>query len=211
MTQPAVRSPAMPPSSVVVTVRAPGTTALSTRFADLLQQRRPPAPQAPDAEPVAELEARPGAEQGDWEPHPQGLPVRPRDVEPDGEPDAEVDGETAEPPPVALAVAGIAEAADPQAACRAAMREVALTIAGFCNDRAVNNGDLWQVRMGLRADVVPGTTLNLALSPHWLTLRFEVGDAAGLDLLSRGREALVQVLENTLARRREISISFESP
>ena len=91
------------------------------------------------------------------------------------------------------------------------MREVALTIAGFCNDQAVNNGELWQVRMGLRADVVPATTLNLGLSPHWLTLRFEVGDPASLDLLSRGREALLQVLENTMARRRDISITFESP
>lgn len=208
MTTPAVRPapvPAAPgPQGPTRGLILSGAT---VRFAELLQQRRPPPPDTSGSEALA------GMEDGVACRH-EAFPSPDDDAALDGEEmeaNADTMGGAQDAPPVAPPAACALAAASPEASCRDAMREVALTIAGFCNDRAVNNGELWQVRMSLRADVVPATTLHLGLSPHWLTLRFEVGDPAALDLLSRGREALLQVLENTMARRRDISITFESP
>lgn len=173
-------------------------TGPAARFSELLKQRKPAElPPEPDDLAVIPDEVLP---------LPPATSAAPREDEAD--PAEEADTRVFEPVPTAVAAA---PSLLTDAHCRAAMREVALTIAGFCNDRAVNNGDLWQVQMALRADVVPDTTLHLSLSPHWLTLRFHTGDAAALDLLSRGREALLQILETTLARKRDIAITFESP
>jgi len=170
----------------------------AAKFSELLKQRKPP-------EPPPEAEA-PVVMPDETAPSPPAAPAARREEGPDLPPDAD----TPEPelaPPVVPAAPPVPTGTQ----CRAAMREVALTITGFCNDPAVNNGDMWQVQMALRADVVPDTTLHLSLSPHWLTLRFHAADPAALDLLSRGREALLQVLETTLARKRDIAITFDAP
>lgn len=170
----------------------------AAKFSELLKQRKPAdLPLEPD-----DLAVMPD----DVVPLPPTTPAAPREDEAD--PTDATESLVFEPVPTAVAAApSLLSDGD----CRAAMREVALTICGFCNDPAVNNGDLWQVQMALRADVVPDTTLHLSLSPHWLTLRFHTEDPAALDLLSRGREALLQVLETTLARKRDIAITFEAP
>jgi len=90
------------------------------------------------------------------------------------------------------------------------MRDVSAAISSFCNDRAVGNSDGWQVQMELRPDVIADTTLNLSLSPHWLVLRFHARNEVSQDLLSKGQQDLVSSLENSLVRKREISISFDS-
>ena len=209
MTKPAVRPAApLPAASPQGATRGLAPTGPTLRFAELLQQRRPLPAEVVDSDALAAIDGRAGGCRHEVERDPDDdAALHREEVEPTAD---SLVGEPT-PPPVAPPAAFALAAASSEASCRDAMREVALTIAGFCNDRAVNNGELWQVRMGLRADVVPATTLNLGLSPHWLTLRFEVGDPGALDLLSRGREALLQVLENTMARRRDISITFESP
>lgn len=209
VTQPVLRPVAAPPATgLSAPGRGPASSAQTLRFADLLQQRRPPPIEGDEPEAPVCIDGDAGAPACQAAPDPEAdAEAHGEGEQPSAEPTVAAPAAPPVPPPAAFAL----RAVSPDAACADAMREVALTIAGFCNDRAVNNAELWQVRMGLRADVVPGTTLNLGLSPHWLTLRFEVADPGALDLLSRGREALLQVLENTMARRRDISITFESP
>lgn len=195
MATPAVRPAPLPPVTAPRPAPAPGQ---AMKFSELLGQRLPPAPPAEAApEELPDLLA---------------LPVSPEGARPPvAREDEEEDQPLQEEAPVQVTAVAPTPWVLPDATCAATAREVGLTIAGFCNDRAVNNGEMWTVQMALRADLVPDTTLHLSLSPHWLTLRFQAADAAALDLLSRGRETLEQVLENTLSRKRDIAITFDSP
>jgi type III secretion control protein HpaP len=113
-------------------------------------------------------------------------------------------------PPLASAEVHAAAALSPDDTWLRVAEELAHTICGFCNDRAVSGAEGWQVQMDLRADLVADTTLHVTLSPHWLTLRFQARDARSHDLLFKGRDELARLLENTIAPRREIAISFDS-
>ncbi|MET0349096.1 MAG: type III secretion system protein SctP [Rhizobacter sp.] len=194
MATPAVR----PPPPPVIAPRPAPAPGQAMKFSELLGQRRPPAPPVeavPDELPeLVEAPASP-------------LVARTAVTREDEEEDTPLEDEA----PVTVTAVAPTTWVLPDAACAATAREVGLTVAGFCNDRAVNNGEMWSVQMALRADLVPDTTLHLSLSPHWLTLRFQAADPAALDLLSRGRETLEQVLENTLSRKRDIAITFDSP
>ena len=194
MATPAVR-PAPPLPIAPRPAPPPGQ---AVKFSELLGQRRPPAPPVeavPDELPeLVEAPAPP-------------LLSRPAVTREDDEEDTPLEDEA----PVQVTAVAPTPWVLPDAACAATAREVGLTVAGFCNDRAVNDGAMWSVQMPLRSDLVPDTTLHLSLSPHWLTLRFQAADPAALDLLSRGRETLEQVLENTLTRKRDIAITFDSP
>jgi Type III secretion protein (HpaP) len=86
---------------------------------------------------------------------------------------------------------------------------IATTVTRFCNDSAVRDGDGWQIRIALRADVLPATTLHLSLSPHWLLLRFETADERSRHLLSSHRETLESSLDKALVPRRDVSITCD--
>jgi type III secretion control protein HpaP len=86
---------------------------------------------------------------------------------------------------------------------------IAATVTRFCNDSAVRDGDGWQVRIALRPDVLPATTLHLSLSPHWLLLRFESSDERSRHLLSSHRETLEASLDAALVPRRGVSITCD--
>jgi len=86
---------------------------------------------------------------------------------------------------------------------------IAQTIARFCNESAVDDSEGWQVRMPLRPDVLPDTTLALSLSSYWLQLRFETTDSRARDLLFAHRDALAATLEESLNRRRDVAISID--
>jgi len=90
-----------------------------------------------------------------------------------------------------------------------AIRAVADTIAGFCNEPAVSDSEGWNVRIVLREDVLPGTTLELGVSPHWLRVRFLVGDARARRLLYEHGETLRGLLAAAQKRPREIAIDVE--
>jgi type III secretion control protein HpaP len=83
------------------------------------------------------------------------------------------------------------------------------TVARFCNERAVSESEGWQVRIPLREDVLPDTTLHLALSSYWLQLRFETRSQMARDLLLIHRGALARTLEDALHRRREVAIEID--
>jgi len=86
---------------------------------------------------------------------------------------------------------------------------IAQTVAGFCNEPAVDQSEGWSVRMPLREDVLPSTTLALTLSSCWLQLRFETTSDAARDLLLIHRDALSDRLATTLSRQRDIAISID--
>lgn len=86
---------------------------------------------------------------------------------------------------------------------------LARTISQFCNEPAVDDSEGWHVRMPLRADVLPETTLDLSISSYWLQLRFETTSVASRELVLTHRAALVTLLESNLNRRREIAISVD--
>jgi type III secretion control protein HpaP len=86
---------------------------------------------------------------------------------------------------------------------------LAQTIAGFCNDTAVDESEGWQVRIPLRPDVLPETTLDLSISSCWLQLRFETPLAQSRELLLLHRPSLKTLLESELNRQREIAISVD--
>jgi len=83
------------------------------------------------------------------------------------------------------------------------------TVARFCNERTVSDSEGWQVRIPLRADVLPETTLHLTVSSYWLQLRFESRSEEALDLLFAHRDALARMLEDALQRRREVAITID--
>ena len=84
---------------------------------------------------------------------------------------------------------------------------LAATVTRFCNDPAVRDGDGWQIRIELREDVLPGTTLHLSLSLQWLQLRFETIDERSRNLLLRHRDTLETTLDKALVPGRDISIT----
>ena len=86
---------------------------------------------------------------------------------------------------------------------------LARTISQFCNEPAVDDSEGWQVRMPLRADVLPETTLDLSISSYWLQLRFETTSVSSRELVLTHRAALVTLLESNLNRRREIAVSVD--
>jgi len=85
---------------------------------------------------------------------------------------------------------------------------VAQTVARFCNEPAVDNSEGWSVRMPLRDDVLPSTTLDLTVSSCWLQLRFETSSDSARDLLFLHRAALSDLLATALNRQRDIAITF---
>ena len=86
---------------------------------------------------------------------------------------------------------------------------VARTVARFCNEPAVDHSEGWSVRMPLRDDVLPATTLDLTISSCWLQLRFETRSDSARDLLSIHRVALAELLATALNRQRDIAITIE--
>lgn len=86
---------------------------------------------------------------------------------------------------------------------------IAQTVARFCNEPAVDHSEGWSVRMPLRDDVLPSTTLDLTVSSCWLQLRFETSSDVARDLLFLHRAALAQLLATALNRQRDIAISIE--
>lgn len=177
---------------------------VSQRFSDLLRQRRvvglPPELDAQDesAEEIAAIPPQPPPG------HTSGRAPEDDDAEP-----AIAGPETAPPEPVLTPQPLLAPQPPADAPWTALVRDVAQTVATFCNDRAVAQTGDWHVQMPLRADVVAGTMLHLSLSSHWLVLRFCSQDAKALALLSDGRRDLIDFLETSLSRKREISIGFD--
>jgi type III secretion control protein HpaP len=167
-------------------------------FAALLRQRRSPDPIREDDADDAD------AELADGEGVPAAAAVKPPEA------DTGVKPAPDEQVPLAASPEVDAAALRPDDTWLRVAEDLAHTIAGFCNDRAVSGVEGWQVQMDLRADLVADTTLHLALSPHWLTLRFQARDARSHDLLFKGRDELARLLESTIAPRREIAISFDS-
>lgn len=86
---------------------------------------------------------------------------------------------------------------------------MAQTISQFCNEPSVDVSEGWQVRIPLRPQVLPSTTLLLSVSPCWLQLRFETTDSQSRGLLLGHQEALAQLLDGALKRRRDIAISVD--
>ena len=86
---------------------------------------------------------------------------------------------------------------------------MAETIAGFCNESAVSDSEGWHVRIVLREDVLPDTTLELSVSPHWLRVRFLTGHPRSRRLLSEHRDALAGLLASAQDKAREISIELD--
>lgn len=86
---------------------------------------------------------------------------------------------------------------------------LAQTVTRFCNDPAVAHGPGWQVRLVLDPEILPDTTLELALSPLWLSLRFASGHARARHLVSSHQHLLQHLLETTLVPRREIAIHLD--
>ena len=89
------------------------------------------------------------------------------------------------------------------------IRSLAATIAGFCNERAVSDSEGWNVRIQLRPDVVEDTTLDLAVSAHWLQLRFHAGRPASRRLLYEHETSLREQLAQRLDRSRDIAIEID--
>jgi len=89
------------------------------------------------------------------------------------------------------------------------LASVAHTIAGFCNERAVDDSEGWNVRIPLRPDVLEGTTLELAISSYWLQLRFLTTEPRSRRLISQHEDALCGLLTGLLNRQRDISIVIQ--
>lgn len=113
--------------------------------------------------------------------------------------------EIREPPTTAVAAIGPAQLQHD----RELTQYLAQTVGRFCNDPAVAHGTGWQVRLVLDPEILPDTTLELALSPLWLSLRFASDHARARHLVSSHQDLLQQLLENTLVPRREIAIHLD--
>jgi hypothetical protein len=94
-------------------------------------------------------------------------------------------------------------------AAQAVTDYLAHTVSRFCNDPAVGRGDPWQVRIAVDSRILPGTVLNLGLSPHWLILRFECSEQSSKDLLSGRLHTLHDALSQAVVPRRDISIDLD--
>jgi len=97
-------------------------------------------------------------------------------------------------------------AVDDRAPPPALLASIAQTIAGFCNERAVDDSEGWTVRMPLRPDVLEDTTLELTISSYWLQLRFLTPSTSTRQLISRHQDALRSLLSGLLNRQRDIAI-----
>jgi hypothetical protein len=91
----------------------------------------------------------------------------------------------------------------------ALLASIAQTIAGFCNQRAVDDSEGWTVRMPLRPDVLEDTTLELTISSYWLQLRFLTPSTSTRQLISRHQDALRSLLSGLLNRQRDIAIVID--
>jgi hypothetical protein len=89
------------------------------------------------------------------------------------------------------------------------LSSIAQTIAGFCNERAVDDSEGWTVRMPLRPDVLEDTTLELTVSSYWLQLRFLTSSASTRQLISRHQDDLCSLLRGLLRRQRDIAIEID--
>lgn len=89
------------------------------------------------------------------------------------------------------------------------IRALAATIGGFCNEGAVSDSEGWNVHIQLRPDVLADTTLDLAVSSHWLQLRFHAGRPASRQLLCEHEATLRELLAATLDRSRDIAITID--
>jgi hypothetical protein len=197
---------------------APADSLRAPSFTDLLRQRRQPGGARPfgerlrpDAEPStshppAEDELAVSAEPG------HAAPVaRQPEAEQHGEPEW-ADDLVPGPEllhPLLHGSSGAARVARAAAPTHPVVAAIAQTISRFCNERAVDDSEGWQVRMPLRPDVLPDTTLALSISSYWLQLRFETTESKSRDLLFAHRDALATVLEESLNRRREVAITID--
>ena len=194
---------------------APADTLRAPSFTDLLRQRRPSGG------------ARPFGERVRAEPEPSGSHAPAEDelavsAEPEHaapvagqpEPEQHAEPEWADdlvPSPELLQplLHGSARVARTAAPTHPVVAAIAQTISRFCNERAVDDSEGWQVRMPLRPDVLPDTTLALSISSYWLQLRFETANSTSRDLLCAHRDALGAALEESLNRRREVAITVD--
>lgn len=194
---------------------APTDSLRAPSFTDLLRQRRPSGGARPfgerlrpDAEPstshaAAEDELAISAE-------PEHAAPAARQPEPDqhGEPEW-ADDLVPSPELLHPLLPGTSRVARAAAPTHPVVAAIAQTISRFCNERAVDDSEGWQVRMPLRPDVLPDTTLALSISSYWLQLRFETTASKSRDLLFAHRDALATVLEESLNRRREVAITID--
>lgn len=197
----------------------------SQRFSELLRQRREPAAGlrvACDVAPAASgLDATPAASpepasEADLALPAECLPPLPAHSDlfpPPGRLRTIAGaGRDSASPRLAQRTAGGAATVDVAAADPAAERmvgRVAQTIASFCNDGAVSESEGWQVRMLLRPEVLPSTTLHLSISPHTLNLRFAIADPQARHIVCSHQQGLVQMLGESLSRPRDIQIAFD--
>jgi type III secretion control protein HpaP len=89
---------------------------------------------------------------------------------------------------------------------RQRLEQLANNLATFCNDQAVIDSEGWHVRIPLRPDVLPDTTLDMNVSVHWIHMRFATTDADARRLVSLYSDELEQMLQQALTRPRDISI-----
>lgn len=190
------------------TLRAPS-------FTDLLRQRRQPGGARPFGERLR-AEAEPSSSQAAADEVPavcaepeHAAPVaREREAEQQSQPDW-ADDLVPSPELLQPLLHGSARVARAAAPTHPVVAAIAQTIARFCNERAVDDSEGWQVRMPLRPDVLPDTTLALSISSYWLQLRFETTQSTSRDLLFAHRDALSVALEESLNRRREVAIAID--
>jgi hypothetical protein len=193
----------------------PADSLRAPSFNDLLRQRRQSSGARPFGERLrADAEASsshaPAADELAVSAEPEHATAVAREPEP--EPHAEPDwADELVPSPELLQplLHGAARVARVAAPTHPVVAAIAQTIARFCNESAVDDSEGWQVRMPLRPDVLPDTTLALSVSSYWLQLRFETSDSKARDLLFAHRDALAATLEESLNRRRDVAISID--
>jgi hypothetical protein len=187
-------------------------------FTDLLRQRRPSGNARPFGErlrPEAELSSSQAPAEDELAVSAEPEHAAPVAREPEPEQHAEPDwADDLVPSPELLqpllhGSSGAARVARVAAPPHPLVAAIAQTISRFCNERAVDDSEGWQVRMPLRPDVLADTTLTLAVSSCWLQLRFETADSKARDLLFAHRDALAATLEESLNRRRDVAISID--
>ncbi|SHN21946.1 type III secretion system protein SctP [Rhizobacter sp. OV335] len=194
---------------------APADSLRAPSFTDLLRQRRPSSGARPFGErlrPEAEPSSSHAPAEDELAVSAEPEHAAPVTREPEPEQQAEPDwADELIPSPELLQplLHGTTRVARVAAPPHPLVAAIAQTISRFCNDRAVDDSEGWQVRMPLRPDVLADTTLTLAVSSCWLQLRFETADSKARDLLFAHRDALAATLEESLNRRRDVAISID--